>query len=231
MCGDTCQLSPLHSCNTNGPPFDTSWKDPEGNRWSLKAGGVGIDDWGFWQAARHELGAGLDGGADLTTLFKHDTFWEKKRACMQPEECFWQRPQRRAGRRSDDIVHGWWSRRSARDARKDMHNRVWRCRASTGEIFDKTQHLVQKATQAKDTLECFWLWRVVPRSCTLQDTKLGIWRQFGNGVLTEACTYIFGDGSGKHSDPQIRRVVWAAIIIQGMSNCLGQPLRMLEATQ
>ena len=30
----------------------TSWKDPEGNRWSLKAGGVGSDDWGFWQAFR-----------------------------------------------------------------------------------------------------------------------------------------------------------------------------------
>ena len=57
------------------PIRHTSWKDPEGNRWSLKTGGVGIDDWGFWQAfrasiqkqlwekaARHELGAGLDGG-------------------------------------------------------------------------------------------------------------------------------------------------------------------------
>ena len=37
---------------------------------------------------------------------------------------------------------------------------------------------------------------VVPRSWTLQDTKLGFWRQFGNGVSTEACTSIFGDGSG-----------------------------------
>ena len=73
------------------PIRHTSWKDPEGNRWTLKAGGVGIDDWGFWQAfrasiegqlwekaARHELGAGLDGGADFTTLFKHDKFLEKK---------------------------------------------------------------------------------------------------------------------------------------------------------
>ena len=60
-------------------------------RHTSKAGGVGIDDWGFWQAfrasiegqqwetaARHELGAGSDGGADLTTLFKHDKFLEKR---------------------------------------------------------------------------------------------------------------------------------------------------------
>ena len=60
-------------------------------RGTLKAGGVGIDDWGFWQAfrasiqeqlwqkaARHELGAGLEGGADFTTLFKHDKFLERR---------------------------------------------------------------------------------------------------------------------------------------------------------
>ena len=45
-------------------------------------------------------------------------------------------------------------------------------------------------------------------------------------MLTEACTYIFGDGSGTHSDPRIRRVGWSAVIIQGMSNCLGQTLDM-----
>ena len=107
---------------------------------------------------------------------------------------------------------------------EDMFHRVWQCRANTGEIFDKTQHLVQKATQAKDTFECFWLRGVVPRSWTLQDTKLGFWRQFWSGVLTEACSYIFGDGSGTHSDPRIRRVGWSAVTIQGMSNCLGQTL-------
>ena len=65
----------------NWIPFGTHPGDPEGNRWSLKAGGVGIDDWGFcsierqlWEkASRHELGAGLDG----TTFFKHDKFLEK----------------------------------------------------------------------------------------------------------------------------------------------------------
>ena len=56
MCGDTCQQSSFHSCNTIGPPIrHTSWKGPEGNRWSLKAGGVGIDDWGFWQAFRSSI--------------------------------------------------------------------------------------------------------------------------------------------------------------------------------
>ena len=108
----------------------TSWKDLEGNKWSFKTGGVGTDDWGFWQAfresivrhlwekaARHELGTDLKGGADLTTLFKHDKFLEKG-ASMQPEECFWQRLQHRDGRRSYVIVQGWWSRRSSRDARK-----------------------------------------------------------------------------------------------------------------
>ena len=89
---------------------------------------------------------------------------------------------------------------------------------------NKTQLLVQKATRAKDTFECFWLRGVVPRSWTLQDTKLSFWRQFGSGVLTEVCTCIFGDGTGTHSDPRIRRVVWVAVIIQGMSNCLGQTL-------
>ena len=68
--------------------------NPEGNRWTLKAGGVGIDDWGFWQAfraslegtaegegARHELGTGFDGGAELTTLFMHDEYLERKGLC------------------------------------------------------------------------------------------------------------------------------------------------------
>ena len=60
-----------HNCI---PIWHTSWKDPEGNRWSLKTGGVGTDNWEFWQAfrasiegncgaARPELGAGLEGGA------------------------------------------------------------------------------------------------------------------------------------------------------------------------
>ena len=54
--------------------------------------------------------------------------------------------------------------------------------------------------------------------------KLGFWRQFGKGVLTEACTYVVWDGSGTHSDPRIRRVEWAAVIVQGVSNFLGQTL-------
>ena len=221
------------------PIRHTSWKDPEGNRWTLKAGGVGIDDWGFWQAfrasiegqlwekaARHELGAGLDGEADLTTLFKHDKFLERRGLhaargmllASATASCWTQERRYRAGLVDTPLCP------RCEEADEDMFHRVWQCRANTGEIFDKTQHLVQKATQAKDTFECFWLRGVVPRSWTLQDTKLGFWRQFGSGVLTEACTYIFGDGSGTHSDPRIRRVGWSAVIIQGMSNCLGQTL-------
>ena len=53
--------------------------------------GVGNVDWGFWQtfrasiegqlwekAARHELGAGLKDGADLTMLFKHEKLLERE---------------------------------------------------------------------------------------------------------------------------------------------------------
>ena len=42
--------------------------------------------------------------------------------------------------------------------------------------------------------------------------------------MTEACSYFFGDGSGTHSDPRTRLVGLSAVIIQGMSNCLGQTL-------
>ena len=115
-----------HNCI---PIRHTSWKDPEDNRWTLKARGVGIDDWGFWQAfrasiegqlwekaARHELGAGLDGGADFTTLFKHDKLLEKRGLhaargmllAAATASCVTQERRYRAG----------WSRRCARDARK-----------------------------------------------------------------------------------------------------------------
>ena len=175
----------------------TSWKDPEGNRWTLKAGGVGIDDWGFWQAfrasiegqllekaARHELGAGLDGGADLTTLFKHDKFLERRGLhaargmllAAATASCWTQERRYRAGLVDTPLCP------RCEEADEDMFHRVWQCRPNTGEIFDKTQLLVQK--------ECFWLRGVVPRSWTLQDTKLGFWRQFGSGVLTGRSLYL-----------------------------------------
>ena len=95
---------------------------------------------------------------------------------MQPEACCGQRLQRRAGRRSRRYRAGLVDTPlcpRCEEADEDMFHRVWQCRANTGEIFDKTQHLVEKATQAKGTFECFWLRGVVPRSWTLQDTKLG----------------------------------------------------------
>ena len=48
-------------------------------------------------------GAGLDGGAELTTLFNHDKFLEEKSGMNG---------------RSDGIEPGWWSRRYARGAMK-----------------------------------------------------------------------------------------------------------------
>ena len=166
------------------------------------------------------------GWRDLTTLFKHDEYLERKGLCAArgmllaaaTASCWSQERRYRAGLVESPLCP------RCEEEDEDMHHRVWQCRANTGEIFDKTQHLFYKATQAKDTLECFWLKGLVPRSWPLQDTKLGFWRQFGSGVLTEACFYIFGDGSGTHSDLWIRRVGWSAVIIQGVSNCLGQTL-------
>ena len=152
----------------------------------------------------------------------------------QPEEWFWLLLQHRVGPRSDVIVQGWRRRRSARDAKKRSRTCIIEfgdAKANASEIFDKTQHLVQKATQAKDTLECFWLRGLVPRSWTLQDTKLGFWRQFGSGVLTEACTHIFGDGSGTHSDPRIQARGMVRSYFSGYVTLSRANLGMLDATQ
>ena len=178
------------------PIRHTSWKDPEGHRWSLNTGGVGIDDWGFWQTFR----ASVEGncgrrlpGMNWKQVWKAEqtsprcsnmvSSW-RKGACMQPEACCWQRLRRRAGRRSFDIEKGWWNRRCARDARK----RTRSCIIEFGnveptQVRSLTRHSIssKKPPKPKNTLECYWL---VPRSWTLQDTKLGFWRQFGNGVLT-----------------------------------------------
>ena len=107
---------------------------------------MGIDDWEFWQAfrvsieaqlwpkaARHELGAGLEGGTDFTTL----------------SSCWTQERRFRVG-----LVETPRCPRCEEED-EDMHHRVWRCKANTGEIFDKTQHLVHKGTQPKDTLDHF----------------------------------------------------------------------------
>ena len=92
MCGDTWRLSLLHSCNTIGFPFGThlgnTLKATDGlsklEAWELMTGDFGkpsvlrlrVQLWK--KAARHELGAGLKDGADLTTLFKNDKFLERK---------------------------------------------------------------------------------------------------------------------------------------------------------
>ena len=113
----------------------------------------------------------------------------KERTYMQPEACSWLRQRRRAGRGSDDIVQGWWSSRSARDARK-------RTRTCTIEFGGAVQTQVTSLTRHGNSftkpLKPRTHWNVsgsgvVPRSWTLQGTKLEFWRQFGKGVLTEAC--------------------------------------------
>ena len=121
---------------------------------------------------------------------------------------------------------GWWSRRFARDVRRRMRTCITEFgNAEPTQVRSLTRHSIslKKATQAKDSVEFFWLRGLVPRSWTLQVAKLEFWRQFGSGVLTEACTYIFGDGSGTHSDPRIRRVGWFAVVIQGVPNCRANP--------
>ena len=81
------------------PIRHTSWKDPEGNRWTLKAGGVGIDDWDFGKPSvlrlRGSCGRRLRGmsweqawmaGQISPRCSSMINSW-KKRACMQPEAC------------------------------------------------------------------------------------------------------------------------------------------------
>ena len=176
------------------PIRHTSWKDPEGNRWSHKTGGVGVDDWGFWQTFR----ASVEGncgrmlpGMNWEQVWKAEQIsprsW-RKGACMQPEACCWQRLRCRAGRRSGDIEQGWWNRRCARDARK----RTRTCITEFGnveptQVRSLTRHSISsnKAPKPKKHTGMLLVQEgVVPQSYTLQDTKLGFWRQFGNGVLT-----------------------------------------------
>ena len=158
----------------------------------------------------------------------------RERAYMQPEVCSWLRQRRRAGRRSGVIVQEWCSRHFARDVRKRTRTCIIEFgNAEPTQVRSLTRHNIsfKKPHKAKDTVECFWLRELVPGSWTLPDTKLGFWRQFGSGVLTEACTCIFRDGSGTHSDKRIRRVGWSAVINPGYVELSRANLGVLEATQ
>ena len=124
---------------------------------------------------------------------------------VKPRICAW-----------DVIVQGWWSRCSARDARK----RTRTCITEFGiavptQVRALTRHSISfKKPLKPNTSECFWLKGVVPRSWTLQDTKLGFWRQFD----------IFGDGSGTHSDPRIRaRGGLQTTLLRVCQTVLGKP--------
>ena len=170
------------------PIRHTSWKDPKGKRWSLKAGGVGVDGWGLWQAfrasiegqlwekaSRHELGTGLEGGADLTHVVQASQYSWKERAYMQPEARSWLRQRRRAGRKSDDIVQGWWSRRFARDVRKRTRTCIIEFgNAVPTQVRSLTRHGISFKKPLKPrTLECFWL---------CHDPALCKTRSWGSGV-------------------------------------------------
>ena len=193
---DTCQLSSLHSCNTIGFPFVThlgkTLKATDGlskqEVWELMIGG-------FWQAfrasiegqlwekaARHELGTGLEGGADLTTLFKHDKFLGKKGLTCSPRHalaaatasCWTQERRYRAGLVESPLCP------RCEEEDEDMHHSslAMPCQYAVG-IFDETQQLVHKATQAKNTLECFWLKGVCATILDFARHEVeGSWRQF-----------------------------------------------------
>ena len=184
------------------------------------------------KATRHELGTGLAGGADLTTLSKHDKFMERKGLhaargmllAAATTSCWTQERRYRAG-----LVESPLCLR-LEEEHEDMYHQVWQCRANTGEIFDKTQHLVQKATQAKETLECFWLRGLVPRSWTLEGTKLGFRRQFGSGVDRSLYIHLWGRlANAQRSADQARGMVRS--YYSGYVKLSWANLGVLEATQ
>ena len=131
MCGDICQLSLLHSCNTAGFPFGThpgkTLKAIDGvsmlEVWELMIGDSGKPS---ELPSSGNCGRRLQGtkweqvrmAGQTSPRYSSMTNYWRERAYMQPEVCSWLRQRRRAGRRSGAIVQGWWSRRVARDVRK-----------------------------------------------------------------------------------------------------------------
>ena len=94
---------------------------------------------------------------------------------MQPEARSWLRQRRRAGRRSDDIVQGWWSRRFARDVRKRTRTCIIEFgNAVPTQVRSLTRHGISFKKPLKPrTLECFWL---------CHDPALCKTRSWGSGV-------------------------------------------------
>ena len=99
------------------PIRHTSGKDSEGNIWSLNSARVGIDDWGCWQACRASIEGQL-----WEKAARHELIGRRLGGRGRPhhaiEACSWQRQLRCAGRRSDAIETGWWSRRCARGPKR-----------------------------------------------------------------------------------------------------------------
>ena len=59
---------------------------------------------------------------------------------------------------------------------------VWTCSANAGEFFDTTQHLVQRATQDRHTLACFWLREEVLRAWTQRTVKPRTYGKLGQAL-------------------------------------------------
>ena len=126
--------------------------------------------------------------------------------------------------RLDVIVQGWWSRCSARDARK----RTRTCITEFGiavptQVRALTRHSISfKKPLKPNTSECFWLKGVVPRSWTLQDTKLGFWRRRVDQSLHK---HLWGR-LWNAQRPANQGEGWATNnIVEGMSSCLGQTMQ------
>ena len=146
MCEDTCQLSLVHSCNTIGFPFGTHLgKTPKATHgasrlevWVLMIGGSGKPSElrSRGNCGRRLLGTNWEqawrAGQISPRCSSMTSSWKET-----AEACCWQRLQRRAGLRSDDIEQGWWNRRSAPDATKRRRTCIIEFgNVNTGEIFD-----------------------------------------------------------------------------------------------
>ena len=108
---------------------------------------------------------------------------------MQPEASFWLRQRRRAGRRSDDIVQGWWSRRFARDVRRRMRTCITGFgNAEPTQVGSLTRHNTSfKKPHKPKTLRNVSgsrLWCHDPGLCKTRSwvsgVNLGVWGRLGN---------------------------------------------------
>ena len=140
--------------------------------------------------------------------------WHSERATLS---CWTQERRYRAG---------WCSRRSARGALKSTRTcTTVFVTAEPTQVRSLKRHSISFSKPPKPNTHfgLFLAQRVVPRSWTVQDTKkVGLGDSLEMAYCPKLVHTSLADCSGTHSDPRVRRVGRAAVIIQGMSNCLGQ---------